>query len=119
MERHTLRSSARQTPQQKIERRRGEHVHVGEAVAAAGLERHRRRLQARHRHAAVAGGVAIAVTGRPSRPGLGQAPIGGKALSDLGREQFCVDFRSRTDSFHRLIRDIHQDPTRIARIDHR
>jgi hypothetical protein len=111
--------SARQILQQEIQRRGGERVHVGQPVGAASFQRHGRRLRADDRHAAMAGGVAIAVAGRSGRAGFGQAPIGGKAQADPARQQLRVDFRGRADPLHRVIRDVHQDPPHMARIDQR
>src|SRR6267154_5172280 len=56
--RQSCESSPRQILQQKIQRRACEHVHVGEAVGAAGLEGHRGRLKTCDADAAMAGGVA-------------------------------------------------------------
>ena len=53
------------------------------------------------RHAAMAGGVAVAVAGRPGRAGFRQAPVGGKSLADLARQQFGVGLRRRADALHR------------------
>ncbi len=75
-------------------------------------------LRPRHRHAAMAGGVAITVAGRPRRAGFRQAPVGRKALAHLARQQFCVRLRRRANALHRLVRNIHQQPPRVAGIDH-
>src|ERR1700738_950893 len=61
----TMVVSPRQILQQITQRRRGEDVHVGEPVAAAGLQRHGGRLRTGDADAAMAGGGAIAVAGRP------------------------------------------------------
>ena len=68
--------------------------------------------------AAMAGGVAIAVAGRAGRAGLGQAPVGGETAANLARQQFCVGLGGRADSLHRVVGDVHQNPPRIAGIDH-
>ena len=65
------------------------------------------------------GGVTVTVAGRPGRAGLRQAPIGGKTLADLARQQPRIYFRCGTDSLHRLIGNVHQGSSRLARIHHR
>ncbi len=94
-------------------------VHVAEPVGAAGLQRHHGRLGTGHRHAAVTGGVAVAVAGWPRCAGFRQAPIGREAISDPACEQFGIGLRGRTDSLHRLIGNVDEDPPRVAGIDHR
>src|SRR5512134_4057512 len=52
----------------------GEYVHVGVAVAAAGLQCKRALRWPGHREAGVPGGIAIAVAGGSSRAALAHTP---------------------------------------------
>ena len=92
----TRRILPRQILQQQIQRRARKRLHVGLPVGAAGLQRDHRVLRARDRHAAVAGGVAVAVAGRAGGAGFRKAPVGGKALRGSGSP--AVLRRARTPS---------------------
>src|SRR5438046_9814207 len=66
----------RQILQQQIQRRLRKRLHIGLPVIAAGLEREHGLRRPRPRHAAMAGGVAVAIAGRPRRARLRPAPVG-------------------------------------------
>ena len=93
----TTMGSPRQILQQQIQRRRRKHMHVGRAG-----RRCRSPASSPHcsgpgdPHAAMAGGVAVAVAGRSGRAGFRQSPVGGKALADLVRQQFGVELPRRS-----------------------
>ena len=93
----TRRRSPRQILQQEIQRRAANTCMLASRSAAAGLQRHRR-CSARPAiaHAAMAGGVAVAVAGRAGRAGFGQAPIGGEIAGGSGSP--AIWHRARTPS---------------------
>ena len=72
------------------------------------------------RHAAMAGGVAVAVAGRSGGAGFGQSPVGRRSAAGVwAREQFRIRLGRRANALHRLVGNVHQQPPRIAGIDHR
>src|SRR6185312_10814401 len=68
----------RQILQQQIQRGLRKRLHIGLPVRAARFQREHLVLRPRHRHAAMPGGVAIAVAGRSRCAGFRQTPIGEK-----------------------------------------
>jgi hypothetical protein len=103
---------------EEIERRRREGPHVGDPVGAAGLERDHPFARTGDRDAAVPGGIAVAVAGRPGGSGLGDAPGGGEPLARGACQQRRIDLGRGPHAGERRIRNIEQHAPRLAGIDH-
>src|SRR6185369_17085180 len=73
----------RQILQQQIQRGLGKRLHIGLPVRAARFQCEHFVLWPRHRHAAMPGGVAVTVAGRPRCARLRQSPVRRKTPADL------------------------------------
>src|SRR5438105_1367454 len=94
-------------------------MHVGDTVAAAGLQGHRALACTADSKADMAGGVAVAVAGRSGGAGLADAPARAEPVPDEPRADERVLLGRRAVAAEELLPEIAQRVPALRRVDDR